>query len=101
MFIQQPGGTFELVKADELQSDGFSLALAAVDLQHDGLLDSVVANDPLSNELARNVLEERGYRIVRCAPGSSCAWSRTTFVHGSAAWGSFMGAGILSISGGC
>ena len=82
-FVQGPPGTFELVDAEELQSWGISLALGAVDLQEDGLLDIVVANDSFSNDEQRNVLEEPGYRFIRCAPGSSCTWNRTP---SSTAW---------------
>ncbi len=99
-FEQLDDGSFariDLPLDDPLVGSGVTLAIAVVDLDDDGLLDMVLANDSYSTVGRRNTDLEPGIRLHRCGPADACDWRATNFTHGEDSWGSFMGVGYLRI----
>lgn len=82
-------------------STGFSalLAIGALDVDGDGLLDFIEAEDAFSTEGQRNVSLAHGGVRFRCAPSEDCAYLLAPFAGGVARWGSYMGIGNLRVNG--
>jgi hypothetical protein len=74
-----------------------ALALAAWDIDTDGLLDVVVATDTFSNALRTNTRLEPGGVAFRCPLDAECAFERVPFLDGPRAWGSYMGSSVLRV----
>lgn len=96
--LRQVDGGFEPLSF-EVDGPGQTLALGALDVDEDGLVDLLVANDTFS--LRDDVPNERvpGGVFRRCEPGRGCDTTRVNFGRGGQAWGSFMGFGNIGLDG--
>jgi hypothetical protein len=90
-FAWEDGDGFEVVRGG-----GDVLALGALDVNRDGLLDLVAAADTLSNPEARNTSQWPGGYFVACSPLESCRYRYHRFADDAAAWGSLMGVAGLT-----
>ncbi len=102
-FKQMPDGRFELFDSvfdDILSDDGSTLGLSSLDVNEDGLLDLIVANDTFST-LANPGHSEMnpGSVYFSCSPLEDCLFDRRLLDTGADAWGSFMGIGNLHVEG--
>ena len=80
---------------------GSTLALGAADLNADGLLDLLV-NEDEGTAIPDLFLADRidpGGIYLRCTPDSSCGFEPYRLGQGNAAWGGFMGSGVLTLAG--
>ena len=96
-------GTFTLFDADYdelLADDGSTLGLSSLDVNGDGLLDLVVANDTFSTLADPGHTEMTpGAVYFSCSPLEPCLFDRRLLGTGDSAWGSFMGIGNLHVEG--
>lgn len=102
VFEQRADGSFsrlDLPRAHPLVDEGVTLAIGVIDLDDDGLLDMVLANDSYSTVGRRNLALGPGTRLHRCAPDEVCTWQASNFTRGEDSWGSFMGVGYVLIEG--
>ena len=76
--------------------DENAIAIGAVDVNDDGLLDVVSVCDTLASPDAFDPTRDPGGWHLRCVPGDDCRTEVVRFASGSAAWGSFMGFGAVS-----
>ncbi len=84
----------------ELENPGPTLGIAPTDLNDDGLLDIVLANDTFSGPDLRNIATDPGGVLFACPPGAGCTWHRRLLASGNEAWGSYMGVGRPRVDGG-
>ncbi len=111
VFLQDESGQF-ILSDDEalidrqgdrygLEDDGSGLGLGQIDVDRDGLLDLVVANDTFSdvNSGDEHTPMPPGGVYFRCAPAEDCTWTWRGLGPGTEAWGSFMGLGNVHIEG--
>ena len=77
---------------------GNTLALGVIDRNEDGRLDLAVVVDTFSSQVARNTREEPGGWATRCAPSDACRFRVDAFLDDAAAWGSFMGVGVVRVA---
>ena len=111
VFLQTEDGQFVLSDDEQLidrrgdryglEDDGSSLGLGQIDVDRDGLLDLVVANDTFSdvNSGDEHTPMPPGGVYFRCAPSEDCTWTWRGLGPGTEAWGSFMGLGNVHIEG--
>lgn len=76
---------------------GCTLALGLVDINDNGLLDVVLANDAFSTLFRRNQFHEQGYAAIRCSPTEACTWRWLPVGSGTTGWGAFMGVGTIRV----
>ena len=74
---------------------GNTLAVGVLDVDDDGLLDFVLANDTFSRPYRRNLFDLPGGFYFRCSPLDDCAFSVERVQHDNSAWGSFMGVAVI------
>ncbi len=101
-FRQREDGGFEVFSGPEyepLDDDGVTLALGVIDVDQDGQLDLVVANDTFVVNGGQTNSLTTGGLLFRCDPARECAFEAHRFAEGSRAWGSFMGVGNVEIGG--
>lgn len=99
---QSGSGQFEQLRGEDwqlLEDTGVTLAIAIYDLNQDGLLDILLANDTFTMLGDPPNGFRPGGALLRCAPGEDCEYRRVEFGVGSDAWGSFMGVGIVEVDG--
>ncbi|MEC7750381.1 MAG: VCBS repeat-containing protein [Myxococcota bacterium] len=111
VFLQTESGDFTLTNDPTLiarqgdryglEDDGSGLGLGPIDIDRDGLLDLVVANDTFSsvNSGADHMPLPPGGVYFRCGPAEDCTWTWRGLGPGYEAWGSFMGLGNVHIEG--
>ena len=92
--LQNDGGDF--VRVDQFQGGltpawGRTFAWGIVDVDRDGFVDLVRANDTFSWSRGRNTLDQPGGVMFGCPPGQPCDSSEIRFSRGADAWGSLMG----------
>jgi hypothetical protein len=88
-----------LAVTDPWQTRSNALAFGRLDVDEDGLMDLVRANDTFSVAWARNTLAAPGGVLQRCSPDRDCLFDERRFAPGLDAWGSYMGIGNLSVAG--
>ncbi len=76
-----------------------TLGLGRLDVNRDGLIDLIRANDTFSVYWARNTIAPPGGVLERCAPDSSCFFTEHRFASDVEAWGSYMGIGNVCLEG--
>ncbi len=99
-FRQAGSGAWELLEGDEwalLEDAGTTLAVAVHDVNEDGLPDLILANDTFTTYGDPPNGQRPGSVLVRCAPDADCSYRRLELGVDSAAWGSFMGVGIVEV----
>ncbi|MCB9507891.1 MAG: hypothetical protein H6698_06180 [Myxococcales bacterium] len=72
----------------------FTLALAGVDVEDDGLPDVLNVVDTFSRPGSRNTSFRPGGLLRRCLPTDRCLFRRERLADDQSAWGSYMGAGL-------
>ncbi len=103
-FLQQPGGEFSLAPPEldqRMANPGSTLALAAADLNEDGLLDILLMNDS-GMHLGAPVNSgqfDPGRVLMACSPFEDCLYRQEPLGEGPAAYGSFMGAALIHVDG--
>jgi hypothetical protein len=103
-FKLMPGGASAALMPrdpwDQLQDKGIDLALGAVDVDRDGLVDLIVANDAFSTRFEDAFGDfPAGGVFRRCAPDEGCVATRWPFGEGTAESGSYMGVGNVEVDG--
>lgn len=82
-----------------LADPGYTLALGALDVDRDGLLDLLVANDTFTARDENSNFLPAGSAAFRCPPTETCTYTPIPFDEGNKAWGSFMGFGAVHVDG--
>lgn len=96
--LRQTAGGFEPLSF-AMDGPGQTLALGALDVDEDGLVDLLIANDTFSlRDDEPNELVPGGV-FRRCQPGGGCDTARLNFGLRGQAWGSFMGFGNIGLDG--
>lgn len=85
--------------AQVLANEGVSLAIGGLDVNQDGLLDLLLANDTFSRRDSPSNNQDPGGLLLACAPTEPCRFRLVPFGPGSRAWGSFMGFGNVAVDG--
>ncbi len=100
-YMREPEGWQIVVPSigDALGAYGPTLTVGLIDVDRDGLIDIVRANDTLSSPDVRNILEEPGGVAFRCRPDERCRYREQRFAEGVSAWGSYMGVGAIFVEG--
>jgi hypothetical protein len=99
IFLQNDDGGFSAAVGPEwepLAATGVSLAIGAADLNADGLLDIMLADDTFSTVGLRRTSLPPGGTYRACVPGSACLFRYQRFVEDVTAFGSFMGFGLVA-----
>jgi hypothetical protein len=100
-FTQNDDGGFSLIDDEDnrpLESSGTTLAIGAVDVDHDGLEDILIANDSFAVRGQRG-RGDAGKVLFRCGPADDCVWDERTFDRGVFAFGSYMGVANVNVRG--
>ncbi len=98
ILMQQSDGSF-VPGQFGLDGVGATLALGARDVNGDGLLDILVANDTFtSRDEEANGLDPGGV-YMRCSPLEECDTRPARWGNGDQGWGSYMGMGSVVIDG--
>ena len=101
-------GDFEPITSSLLlDEEASTLALGVLDLNDDGLLDIVYANDTFGTGEGTRTLPsgeevpdtDPGAFYLRCAPTEDCEYRQHLFGEGRLAWGFYMGVANLFVEG--
>jgi hypothetical protein len=99
LLLQNPSGELELAPDERwapLQQGGVTLGLAAFDFNDDGLLDIVQAADTSSSPSRVNTGIYPGGFFEACSPLEDCTFRYSRLLDSVAAWGSYMGVGVVT-----
>lgn len=100
-FERVSGGWVEglLRPSDPWLSRANALAIGRWDVDGDGLVDLVRANDTFTVPWSVNTLSPPGGVLQACPPTQDCLFEEHRFGEGLEAWGSFMGIANVNIDG--
>ena len=100
LFLQTPDHGFRVAPAEDwplvLQSDANTLALGAVDIDHNGLQDLLASHDSVIRDVQIEV--EAGGIYLRCEPGQGCDFEAAPLAPDESRFGAFMGSGMLDLN---
>ncbi len=101
---QGPDGQFTVMQGypwDDLVNGGNTLAIGAIDIDHNGIIDLVLANDSFTTLAMPELVSDSapGLVILRSGPGAELPYPLRFFGQGNGQSGSYMGVANLFLEG--
>ena len=101
---QEPNGQFSVMQGypwDDLVNGGNTLAVGALDIDNNGLIDLVLANDSFTTLAMPDLISDSapGLALMRSGPGADLPYPLRFFGLGNGQSGSYMGVANLFLEG--